>query len=135
MERKRRRIEVYTYPVDGSIYAQPLYVPDVKMADGTHNVLYVVTMNDKVYAFDAEKPGSPLWTRNLADAAAGATPVAVADITGDNDLNIHGGDERIQGIVRLTTSESFSGLLVRRLAELRVPPPAHGRSACGQPLA
>jgi len=33
---------------------------------------------------------------------------------------VESGDERIEGIVRLTTSESFSGLLVRRLAELRV---------------
>jgi len=82
--------KLYTYPVDGSIYAQPLYVPNVEMAGGTRNVLYVATMNDKVYAFDAEKPGSPLWSRNLADAAAGTTPVPVADITGDNDLNIVG---------------------------------------------
>jgi outer membrane protein assembly factor BamB len=82
--------KLYSYPVDGSIYAQPLYMPNVKMASGVRNVLYVATMNDKVYAFDADRAGSPLWSRNLADAAAGAMPVPVADITGDNNLNIVG---------------------------------------------
>src|ERR1700690_2274364 len=42
---------LYTYTVDGSIYAQPLYVPNVTIPGvGTYNVLYVVTMNDVIYA-------------------------------------------------------------------------------------
>src|SRR5580658_6396383 len=44
---------LYNLPVDGQIYAQPLYVPGVIIPGaGVHNVLYVVTMNNSVYAFD-----------------------------------------------------------------------------------
>ena len=83
--------KLYNYPVDGSVYAQPLYVSAVNMPDGSkRNVLYVATMNDRVYAFDADRAGSPLWMRNLTESAADATPVPVADITGDNELNIVG---------------------------------------------
>jgi outer membrane protein assembly factor BamB len=73
--------KLYSYYVDGAVYGQPLYV---------HNVLYVATMNDKVYAFDAEKSGPPLWMRNFTDEMAGVTPVPVADITNRNDLNVVG---------------------------------------------
>lgn len=64
--------KVFTLPVDSNVYAQPLYVPGVAIANGTHNVLYVATMNDTVYAFDADAPGAPLWSINLA-SLVGAT--------------------------------------------------------------
>src|SRR5579884_839932 len=46
--------KVWAYSVSGSTYAQPLYVSGVSIAGGTHNVVYIVTMNDQVYAFDAD---------------------------------------------------------------------------------
>ncbi len=83
--------KLYSYYVDGSVFAQPLYLPALVIPGrGTHNVLYVATMNDKVYAFDADKPGPPLWMRTLTDAMAGVTPVPVTDITNNNDLNLVG---------------------------------------------
>src|SRR5215218_9558265 len=42
--------KLYSYPIDGSVYAQPLYVKGVAINGVTRNVLYVATMNDKVYA-------------------------------------------------------------------------------------
>src|SRR3954466_8785869 len=43
--------KLWSYTVSGSVYAQPLYVRNVDIpGQGTHNVLYVVTMNDIVYA-------------------------------------------------------------------------------------
>jgi len=47
--------KIFSYPVDGQIYGQPLYVPNVSIPNqGTHNVVYIVTENDSVYAFDAD---------------------------------------------------------------------------------
>jgi uncharacterized protein (TIGR03437 family) len=59
--------KVGTFPVDGQIYAQPLYVSGVKVAAGARNVVYVATMHNSVYAIDADDPQStvPLWTVNL----------------------------------------------------------------------
>jgi hypothetical protein len=57
--------KVFSYPVDGQIWTQPLYVPNVNVGTkGTHNVVYVATENAKVYAFDADsakKNPNPLW--------------------------------------------------------------------------
>ena len=83
--------KLYSYYVDGAVYAQPLYVPALEVPGrGRHNVLFVATMNDKVYAFDADRAGPPLWIRDLTNEAAGITPVPVTDITNNNDLNVVG---------------------------------------------
>jgi uncharacterized protein (TIGR03437 family) len=60
--------KVGSFPVDGQVYAQPLFVGGVQIPGlGTKNVVYVVTMNDSVYAIDADAPGTttPLWQVNL----------------------------------------------------------------------
>ena len=58
--------KLFTLPVDGDIYAQPLFLPGVEIPGrGRHDVLYVATEHDSVYAFDAYKPGPPLWQVSL----------------------------------------------------------------------
>ncbi len=69
--------KVFTRTVDGEIYAQALYVPNVAVpGQGTHNVIYVATMNNSVYAFDADAPNAatPLWTKNYGP------PVPASDV-------------------------------------------------------
>src|ERR1700727_739979 len=47
--------KIFSYPVDGNIYAQPLYVGQLTITgQGTHNVVFIATENDSVYAFDAD---------------------------------------------------------------------------------
>jgi len=60
------------FSVDGYIYAQPLFVGQVTLPDGsTHDLLIVATMNNSVYAFDANSPGqSALWSTNLSPTNA-----------------------------------------------------------------
>ena len=51
--------KLFTRDVDGQIYAQPLYVPAVQIpAQGVHNVIYVATEHNSVYAFDADLPSA-----------------------------------------------------------------------------
>jgi outer membrane protein assembly factor BamB len=57
--------ELYRVLVDGEIYAQPLYAHGVTVAGTARNVVYVATMEDSVYAFDADTGGAPLWQRKL----------------------------------------------------------------------
>jgi hypothetical protein len=59
--------KVFSLPVDGNIFAQPLYVPSVTFpSQAVHNVVYVATENDSVYAFDADGLSTtPLWQVNF----------------------------------------------------------------------
>jgi hypothetical protein len=69
--------KLFSYSVDGQIYAQPLYLPQIPMAGATHNVVYVETQNNSVYAFDATgvQP-TPFWQVNLG------APVTKNDYSG-----------------------------------------------------
>ena len=74
--------KIFSYPVDGAIYAQPLYVKNLPMgARGVRNVVYVVTEHDSVYAFDADQttPGPPLWLDSFVDTSSNVIPVPCAD--------------------------------------------------------
>ncbi len=77
--------KIFSRPVDGQLYAQPLYLPSVAIpGKGVHNVVFVATEHDSVYAFDADSNtgpnGPPLWQVSLADTAAGETTPGVADV-------------------------------------------------------
>lgn len=62
---------LFSVPIDYVAQAQPLYMPNVNIpGQGTHNVVYVVTQADSVYAFDADA-GAQLWWVNFTDPAKG----------------------------------------------------------------
>lgn len=73
--------KLFAFPVDGQLYAQPLYVAGISIpAKGTMNVIYAATEHDTVYAFDADGGTvSPLWQRSFINPAAGITTVSNDD--------------------------------------------------------
>ena len=77
---------LFSYPVDGYISAQPLYVPGLNINGAIHNVVFVATEHDSVYAFDADNPAvqNPLWQVSLIPA--GMQTVS-SHITGCTDTN------------------------------------------------
>ena len=70
--------KIGAFKVDGPVYAQPLYVPGLDVpGKGRHNVLYVATEHDSVYAFDADHPGdAPLWQVSFLDPQRSIEPVS-----------------------------------------------------------
>lgn len=81
----RRFGKIFSQPVDGSIYTQPLYVSGLYIpGKGIRNVVFVATQHDTVYAFDADsnagQSAKPLWKASFVDPALGITPVSSDDV-------------------------------------------------------
>jgi hypothetical protein len=75
--------KLVSYNVDGYVVAQPLYVQNVAIPNlGTHNVVYVATLHDSVYAFDADSTdpnAAPLWQVSFINPTLGITAVSGSD--------------------------------------------------------
>ena len=132
---------LYYYPVDGDIYAQPLYVSQVDIPDkGLRNVLYVATMNDVVYAFDADSAsaeGGVLWRRDFRNIADGVLPVPVAKWAANRNIRRDMGIESTP-VIDIVTQTLFlvartleSGVSVQRLHALDL---ATGQEKAGSPV-
>jgi hypothetical protein len=72
--------KLFSWAVDGDVYAQPLYVPGVEIpGKGLHNVLYIATEHNSVYAFDAEgNPREPLWKVSFLGSRIRTVPASEA---------------------------------------------------------
>ncbi|MBZ5615412.1 MAG: hypothetical protein LAO23_15485 [Acidobacteriia bacterium] len=65
--------KAFSFPVDYVVMAQPLYVPNVNIpGQGTHNVVYVATEMDSVYAIDADT-GVQLWHASMLNGGTTAS--------------------------------------------------------------
>lgn len=109
--------------VDDQVYGQPLYMSNVTIAGGTHDVVYITTVNNSVYAFDANESSSPnpFWhvnfgmPANLSDGRFGCT-----DINGNMGIigtPVIDPDRKILYVVALTKA---AGSFVQHLHALDI---------------
>ena len=77
--------KLLSYPIDGIADASPLYVANLNIpGKGFHNVVYVATEHDSVYAFDADAlQATPLWEVSFINPANGITTVPTADTSAE----------------------------------------------------
>jgi outer membrane protein assembly factor BamB len=71
--------KLFTVNVDSEVYAQPLYVSNLNIGGSIHNVVYVATMNDSVYAIDGDN-GAVLWKVNLGK------PIVTSEVEGSPNI-------------------------------------------------
>lgn len=74
--------KLFTDNVDAQVYAQPLFVQDLNIAGGVHNVVIVCTESNSVYAFDADIPGTIYWHTNLGTPFSPATCGDLSPVVG-----------------------------------------------------
>jgi hypothetical protein len=115
-------------PVDGQIYAQPLYLPELSIGGIQHNVVFIATENDTVYAYDANSHAT-LWQRHLAtppqnhdnegiSPQLGITSTPVIDAATGTMYVLTDGVEPIRRVFRLhaldvtTGQEKFGGPVI-----------------------
>jgi len=105
--------KLFSLPVGGYINAQPLYVQNVAIpGKGTHNVVYVVTLHNDVYAFDADTQASPLWHINLGPSVP-AQEFQVADLAEIGILSTPVIDDTTNTIYVVALTEENSNYIYR----------------------
>jgi hypothetical protein len=62
--------KLWSYPVDGNVYAQPLYLTNQTVNGSRHDVVFVATQHNSVYAFDANTCQPPLWHKCFVNEPA-----------------------------------------------------------------
>ncbi len=133
--------KVFSYPVDGQIFGQPLFVYNVSIpSQGKFNVVYVATENDSVYAFDADGVHSgTLWQDSFINPSKGITPIPCGDTGSGTDCPFEGligitGTPVIDpntGTMYLVAATKESGKYVQRLHALDI---TNGAEKFGGPV-
>ena len=121
--------------VDGEAYAQPLYVANLAIGGGTHNVLIVATMHNSVYAFDADDPGCrTYWQVSFLGTGVTSVPpgyTGCVDITSEIGITGTPVIDAASRIVYLVAKTLEGSSYLQRLHALDV---RTGAEATGSPV-
>ncbi|MBV8891324.1 MAG: hypothetical protein JO266_05005 [Acidobacteria bacterium] len=116
---------LYTNPLDGAVFAQPLYVSNLSIGGGTHNVVFVATESNSVYAIDADhfdtsRHGNVYWHKVLMPPGATAVPQSKVRSTIFPHIGITGTPviDPVAGTLYVVTETLESGTVVFRLHAL-----------------
>ena len=108
--------KIFSRSVDDSVYALPLIVPNLNISGQRRNVLFVATMANTVYAFDADDPArvEPYWSKNLGTPAPGDSWIGPVHhgILGTPFIDVPAGTLYV---VTMTRKEKDSNLWVHAL--------------------
>jgi regulation of enolase protein 1 (concanavalin A-like superfamily) len=107
--------KLFSCSVDGAIYGQPLWVANLTVNGAPHNVVFVATQHDSLYAFDADvNPCVQLWTVSLIDTGHGGTGGETTVPDGPSGYLVGQGDGDITpevGVTGTPVIDPASGIL------------------------
>jgi len=125
------------YSVDGQVYAQPLYVPNLTIGTKTYNVVFAATQGDSVYAFDADQTSNvaPLWHDSFINppnvTTVSTTDVACTDITPQYGITGTPVIDSTTNTLYVVVNTKESGKLIYRLHALDI---TTGQEKAGSPV-
>ena len=137
--------KLFSYTVDGYVFAQPLYVEGVNIPNlGIHNLVYVATENDSVFAFDADNNGTGgglLWQTSFINPANGITTIPQADVEKGSDIPVQIGitptpviDPAINTLFVIARTKEVSGGVTSYVQRLHALDIGTGAEQAGSPV-
>lgn len=126
--------KLFSVSVDGYVYAQPLYLPEVSIGGSSHHVLYIVTEHDSVYALDADV-GTVLWMVSVIPAGGTTvnsyTDLNCTDISPEVGITSTPVIDTTTGTLYLVAKSKVGGSIVQYLHAMDV---ATGAEKMGGPV-
>jgi hypothetical protein len=124
---------LYSFTVDGQVYAQPLYLSNLKFGDGsTKNTLFAATEHNTVYAFDADGGSkTPIWSTNLGPSGS-TSGFGCTDMTPETGITSTPVIDTASGFLYVVSKGVEAGNWVMRLHALDI---RTGKEGPGSPLA
>jgi len=81
--------KLFSCPVDGWVFAQPLWMANVQVHGKRHNVVFIATENDSLYAFDADDPGcKAVWSIQSVNLIPGDEKIAPLDDLHEDSISL-----------------------------------------------
>ena len=124
---------LFSLPVDGDIYAQPLYLANLAIpGKGTHNVVFVATVNNTLYAYDADDPNAILYWKVNFGPQVPAAYIASQNLPGGTGVVATPAIDLTTKTIYVCNKDYFNGAIAFHLHALDV---TTGAEKLGGPVA